>query len=357
MVDLNNVEQVRKIDTLNALAATQGYDQQFLDAYKDCMNLKLPILDREIKNLVVIGTGGWSNVAASIVRSMFFHELTLPILSVPGYNLPAVVNKNSLIIVLSRFGNVEEVLSATQQSIDRGAYILAVMSGGPLVDMCKENDIPYMIIPMDDRMPRTLIAYSVLPIIIFTSRLGLMADKTKNINETIQLFRKLRERYGVEVPLKQNLAKQIASRVKGRIPLVYGSLDHYDSVADRWKRQFGENSKMMAFYNIIPNLHHDEAVGWDMERDLLSQFCLIMLRDDILDSPKIKKRKDISIDILNDRVGEIIEVYAEGISVMARMFSLIYLGDFVSLYLAVIRGIDPTPIKVIDLFKLKMAEE
>ena len=211
--------------------------------------------------------------------------------------------------------------------------------------------------PLDRQPPRTLIGYSIVPLLVFMHRLGLIRDFTPEIKATAALFTCLAERYRAEVPVAQNHAKQLALAIEGKIPLIYGSLDHYGAVASRWKRQFGENSKMMAFYNVIPSLHHDEAVGWEMERELLDQFCLIMLRDSQNDSEKIAKRKDVSLQLLRERLSSVIEIFAEGDSLVARMFSLIYLADFVSIYLALARGIDPGRVEVIDLFKQKMAEE
>lgn len=164
----------------------------------------------------------------------------------------------------------------------------------------------------------------------------------------IELFGELKNRYRLKTPLEKNPAKQLAVDLDNYIPLIYGSLDYYDVVAWRWKNQFGENGKKLAFYNVIPNLHHDEAVGWEMEKEVLERFYLVVLRDSELDLDNIKKRKDVTVEILRERIGKVIEVYAEGHTRLARMFSLIYLGDFVTIYHAIARGIDPTPVNIID---------
>jgi len=116
-----------------------------------------------------------------------------------------------------------------------------------LLDVCKRHQIPYLLMPLDRQPPRALIGYSIVPLLVFMHRLGLIRDFTPEIKAIAALFARLAKQYGTEVPVAQNYAKQLALAIKGKIPLIYGSLDHYGSVASRWKRQFGENSKMWLF--------------------------------------------------------------------------------------------------------------
>ncbi|SHF58866.1 bifunctional phosphoglucose/phosphomannose isomerase [Caldanaerobius fijiensis DSM 17918] len=356
MVDLNDVKAIRALDSMGSLITTENYDKQFKEGLDLVANFELPPLNREIHEIILLGTGGGSSVAGGFLRSYLFDELKQPIIINQGYNIPAFVDKNTLVLVTSHSGNTEEILSAYEQAKKTGAYMVALTAGGKLAENCKNDGVPCLIVPADIGHPRRDLGYIFVPLLVMLHKLGLISDKTEEIMETINLFTELNKKLNPEVPVEQNHAKQIAIGLYGHIPLIYGSLDYYDSVAWRWKNQFGENSKLMAFYNVIPNLHHDEAVGWDMPEDLLKKFYLIMLRDDELDSPKIKKRKDITADILKERMGHVEFVYATGKSRLARMFSLVYLGDFVTLYAPIYRGVDPTPVEVINLFKRKMAE-
>ncbi len=356
MIDLNDVEKVRQIDSMSSLLTTEGYDTQFEEGLKIAENFKIEKPMHNFHELVILGTGGGSSVAAGLLRSYLFDELDIPVIINQGYNVPAYVDENSLIFVISHSGNTEETLSAFEQVKSKGAYMLAITAGGLLQDKCAENQIPCFIVPQDIGHPRRVLGYIFIPMLALLSKLGLISDKTHDIQQLISLFSELKQKYGVAVPVKDNPAKQIAMELYGYIPLVYGSLDYYDSVAWRIKNQFGENSKLMAFYNVIPNLHHDEAVGWDMPEDLISKFYLILLRDDELDSHKIKKRKDITAEMLSSRMGKVRQVYAEGPNRLCRMFSLVYLGDFITLYAPIYRGVDPTPVNIINLFKTKMAE-
>lgn len=356
MIDLNDVEKIRKIDSMDSLLATENYDKQFAEALDYSKRFEIKNTKINFEELVILGTGGGSSVAAGLLRSYLFDELKLPVIINQGYDIPAFVGDKSLVFVVTHSGNTEETLSAYEQAKNQNAFIIGITAGGLLEEKCKKDKIPYVKVPKDIGHPRRDIGYIFVPMLIILNRLGLIEDKTDDICDTIKLFRNLKEKYKPEIPIQKNLAKKIAKDLHDFIPLVYGSLNFYDSVAWRIKNQFGENSKLMAFYNVIPNLHHDEAVGWEMSGELLKKFYLIMLRDDRLDSDKMKKRKDITVELLKERMGKVTEIYAEGNSRLSRMFSLVYLGDFITLYTPIYRGIDPTPVNIINLFKKKMAE-
>lgn len=357
MVDLNDVTMVRKLDSMNSLKATENYDVQFEEALRISRDFKIEKNDFSFHEIAILGTGGGSSIAAGLLRSFLFDELQIPVIINQGYDIPAWLDSNSLVFVVTHSGNTEETLSAFQQAKTRGAKIYCITSGGKLKTMCAENQIPCLIVPKDIGHPRRDIGYIFIPLLNMLAQLGLIQDKTAEIEELITMFSELKEKYKPEVSIEQNLAKQIAQELQDYIPIVYGSLDFYDSVAWRIKNQFGENSKLMAFYNNIPSLHHDEAVGWEMPSELLSKFYLLLLRDDELDTPKLKKRKNITMEILKNRMGKIREIYAQGPTRLCRMFSLVYLGDFITLYTPICRGIDPTPVEIINLFKQKMARE
>lgn len=354
--DLNDVAKIREIDTMGSVKFTEEYDKQFKEALDLAEGFKLERLDDRIDEVVLLGTGGGSSVAGGFLRSYLFDELKMPVIVNQGYNIPAFVDENSMVFVVSHSGNTEETLSAYGQAIKTGARMVAITSGGQLKDMCQRDSVPCLIVPYDIGHPRRDIGYIFVPLVVMLNKLGLIGDKTEDLKGLAELFGELKNEYGAEIPVEKNIAKQIAMELYGHIPLIYGSTDFYDSVAWRWKNQFGENSKLMAFYNVIPNLHHDEAVGWDMPEEEIKKLYLIMLRDDQLDSEKIKKRKDITASILKERMGGVREVYARGANRLARMFSLVYLGDFVTLYTPIYRGVDPTPVDVINLFKRKMSE-
>lgn len=354
---LNDPHALRQLDSLGSLAATEDYPSQFALGLELAADFSLPpCFKREYHEILVLGTGGGSSIAGALLTSLFFDQLKQPVIINQGYNIPAYADRDTLVIALSHSGNTEETLSALGQARRRGCPALAITAGGALGDICRTEDIPHIIVPRDIGHPRRNLGYIVPPLVLALAQLGLVPDITADIREAIALMADLKNQYGVDTPLEQNPAKQLAARLRGHIPLIYGSSDYLQAPAWRWKNQFGENGKLMAFYNLIPHLHHDEAVGWDMEPELLRHFFLIILRDDQLDLPKVQKRKEITAQMLRERMGGVEEVWAQGRSRFARLFSLTYLGDFVSLYVAAVRGIDPTPVAIINLFKEKMGQ-
>lgn len=355
-VNLDDVSRIREIDSSDSIIATENYDSQFRDALEIGEAFQLDKAKRNIHEIVILGTGGGSALVGGLLRSYLYGQLNQPVIICQGYNIPAFIDEHSLVFVISHSGNTEEILSMYNQARDRGAYLISITSGGALLAQSKQDNVRCLLVPPDIGHPRRDLGYLFVPALVMLYKLGLIGDKTAELAEVIRLFTVLKEKYKPEVPFKDNLAKQIAFKLEGRIPLIYGSFDFYDAVAWRWKNQFGENSKLMSFYNVIPNLHHDEIAGWDAPPEMLQHFHLIILRDNEVDQEKIKKRKDTTVDILKRRHVGITEVQAEGTCELARMFSLIYLGDFVTLYTPICRGVDPTPVDVINLFKKEMAE-
>jgi len=356
MIDLNDIKKIRSLDSKEALRATENYDLQFKEALEYSVDFELKESKQRFDELVVLGTGGGSSIAGGLLRSYLFDEIKMPIIINQGYNVPEFIDENSLVLVVTHSGNTEETLSAYKQAKGKKAFMICISSGGKLEELARNDNLPFIKVPADIGHPRRDIGYIFVPMLVVLTKLGLIEDKTEEIKDVIELLTELKGKYGLEVPVENNIAKQIAMDLHGYIPLVYGSLDFYDSVAWRIKNQFGENSKLMAFYNVIPNLHHDEAVGWEMPEELLKKFHLLMLRDDKLDSDKIKKRKDITVELLKSRMGKVTELYAQGKGRLSRMFSLVYLGDFITLYTPIYRGVDPTPVNIINLFKKKMSE-
>jgi glucose/mannose-6-phosphate isomerase len=304
--------------------------------------------------VIILGTGGGSAASGNLLRSYLFDRLSVPLLINQGYSVPKWVDGGTLAIVVSHSGNTEEILAAAGQASAQGAQLVALTAGGKLKDLATEKSLPVIEVP-GGLMPRAALGYIFIPILHILEQYGLVEGSLAELDETLALFKDLAQKWGPQSPSSQNLAKQIAAQLYRRVPVVYGSLPFTDAVAWRWKNQFGENSKVPAFWNAIPALHHDEIVGWDAEGAITGQFAVIFLKDR-QDNEKIQKRIQITSQILSERASVTIQVETEGKSRLARLFSLVYLGDFVTCYLPILGGIDPTPVAIIDLFKQKMGQ-
>jgi len=353
-INLNDVQALTKLDSTDALGTTDNYHHQFAEGWNLANSWpdNLPIND--LHQILILATGGGSATGASLLQSYLFDELRVPLLLNQGYTIPAFVDKHTLVVVVSHSGKTEEILSAYEQALQAGAQIAVITAGGPLLSIAVEKGHPVLLLP-GGMMPRIAIGYIFLAILKLLVKLGLVLDKTSEVEETIVLLKQLSGSYGPDVPITNNEAKELALELHGHIPVVYGSLPITDAVALRWKRQIAENSKLMAMYNALPALHHDEVAGWDAPKTYLEDLFFIFLRDSE-DSDKIKLRISTSFEILRSREAVVKEIRTIGTSRLARIFSLVYLGDFVSLYLALIRGVDPTPVDVINLVKSRMAK-
>lgn len=353
-VNLDDQQVLKQLDSICALRDTEEYDKQFAEGWQLAQSFDLSAITKPVRSILVLGTGGGSAASINLIKSYLFDELPVPYTLNQGYTIPAFVGEDTLVIVVSHSGNTEEVVAGYEAAIRKGAQIAVITAGGTVLEMAQKHGHVHLLVP-GGMMPRIVLGYIFLPILSILAKLGLVADKSAEVEETIALFRKLKDLYGSHVPTATNPAKQIAQEMDGLTPVIYGTLPFFDAPAWRWKNQLGENSKVMAFWNAIPSLHHDEAVGWDAPAAQLKGYHFTLIRD-VEDTEKTAKRVDISAEILRERAGAVRVVHSEGQSRMARLFSIVYLADFVTLYVALVRGVDPTPVEVINLFKSKLGQ-
>lgn len=355
MVNLNDAAAVRNLDTLKMLDLTMAYPSQFTEGYELGMKFALPRRPARIDEVVIFGTGGGSAASANLIRSYAFDRTSVPIISVQGYNAPGYVDENTLVFAVSHSGKTEEILSATSQAMAKGATVIGLGAGGKLRDAINAAGASYLEVP-GGFMPRIAIGYIMIPIMVVLQRFGVIPDFKAEFDEAVSLMTELAVEYGPESPVAENRAKQMADKLGPFIPVIYGFVDQYDAVAWRIKNQLGENSKYMAFWNTIPHLHHDEAVGWDMQPELARTLGFLLLRDEEAETEQMQKRWTATAEIVAERMGAVDTVWAKGKGRLARMLSLVTLGDFFTIYMAIRKGVDPTPVAIIDLFKQKVGQ-
>jgi glucose/mannose-6-phosphate isomerase len=202
--------------------------------------------------------------------------------------------------------------------------------------------------------PRAALGYSFFPTLIAVSKLGFVKSKKNEILETISLLKEKAKIYG-DPESPDNKAFRIAQSLVGKLPVVYSSADRFDTVNVRWRGQMSENAKTLAYGHVFPELNHNEIVGWEVLKDIMKKIHVILLRDDG-DYARVQLRMKITKEVIREFADGITEVHSEGKSLLARIFSLLYLGDWVSFYLAMANGVDPTPVKKIDLLKEELAK-
>ncbi|HOA91797.1 MAG: bifunctional phosphoglucose/phosphomannose isomerase [Bacillota bacterium] len=343
---------VKKYDPTGMLTLIEQFPEQVQEAVAIGKKADLGNLPEEVKDInsiIFLGMGG-SAIGGDCLRSVLAGELRVPMQVSREYHLPAYVSEKTLVIASSYSGNTEETISALREAEDRKAKILCISTGGKLADIATEKGYPLITIP-GGISPRAALGYSFFPILVAFSRLGLISVKKEAVAETIDVLEKMRLELSLATP--GNPAQVLAQNLHGRIPLIYGAEGYRGVAASRWKGQINENSKHVAYWNAFAELNHNEIVGWE-NPELTKEIHLVVLRD--REDVRMAKRIEVTEEIVRSRVHGITEVHSRGEHDITRMFSLIYFGDFVSWYLAILNSADPTPVRVIDYLKGELAK-
>lgn len=351
---IDDLEKIKKIDKSDMLTLISEFPAQCADAVKIGKSFSPPAEYKDFQNIIFAGMGG-SAIGADLVRAYLYDELSIPIVVNRDYDIPGFVNEKTLCFICSYSGNTEETLEAYLLAKKKKAKIIAITTNGKLAELAEKDGIPFVTIPKGFP-PRVALGYSFFPPLLALVNLGIIDKKDSEINETVQILNKLKdEMLSVEVKAPENLGKEIARKLVGSIPVVYSAGKHFDAVAVRWRGQFAENSKTLCSVNVFPEMNHNEIMGWENPKDVLKKTMVIMLTDKG-EHPRVSKRIKITEDIIKKLGVGVIEVKSQGTGLLARMFSLIYIGDYVSLYLAILNKRDPTPVETITYLKGELAK-
>jgi glucose/mannose-6-phosphate isomerase len=296
--------------------------------------------------VVVCGMGG-SAIGADIVRACL-PEMSVPFEVVRGYDLPAWVSRRTLVIAVSYSGNTEETLSCVDAALARGCRPVCVATGGQLGTLARERDRPLITVP-PGMQPGAALGYLTTSLAAALCWAGLAADFAPQVAEAAALVRSLAAELHPAVVDESNEAKRLARRLHGHISLIYGA-GVTAPAARRWKGQINENGKAPAFFAEFPELNHNEIVGWTGDPALARTMHVVLLVDPQANG-RIAKRVDYTAEQLVGATAGVDIVTAAGASPFARVCSVITMGDFVSLYLAVLSGVDPTPVTAIEELK------
>lgn len=297
----------------------------------------------EFNNIVLTGLGG-SGIGGSIVQNFCFDKLSVPFIVNKDYFLPSFVNSKSLVIISSYSGNTEETIATMKQAIAAGATVIGVTSGGKVAEIAKENNLDCIMLP-GGMPPRSCIGYSMLQVLCILAHYGFINNGyVHDVEAAIQLLDTNEEDI-----YKQ--AQAIAGQLLGKLPIIYAAGD-FEGVAVRIRQQLNENSKMLGWINVIPEMNHNELVGW---RDVDNNKAVIILRNEN-DYERVKMRMDINKTVFEQYTSNIIELHSKGNSYWEKVFYFIHLTDWVSLILADLRGVDVTEVKVIDHLKAALSK-
>lgn len=336
-----------------------GYIQGLPEQLEYCLQqeYQVPgIENKRISQVVIAGMGG-SAIGGDLLRCCLNSRVSVPVVVSRDYRLPGFVSPDTLVLTASYSGNTEETLSAFQDAQVRGAQIIAITTGGELGIQAEKLGVPLIKIPAG-LPPRAALGYLFSPLAILVEELGLVEGLRSELRETITVLRQIRDELYSEFPDQSNPAFNLAQELNECIPVIWAVGPGLEVAAMRWKGQINENAKAPAYYNCFPELNHNEFTGLEIPAGLTRQIAMVILQDGE-ENPRTVRRVEITREILGDRVKGFSTVNARGKSRMARLFSLMYTGDFVSTYLAAVYGIDPVPVNLIEELKkrLKSSQE
>jgi glucose/mannose-6-phosphate isomerase len=344
-------DELRAVDRSGMHDRLMHFPDQVREAVAIGRGASFPWKARGTDAIVLCGLGG-SAIAGDLLRSYLAADLAVPFLVNRTYTLPAFVGPRTLVIISSYSGNTEETNAAQREALRRRARILCITSGGSTAALARKRRTPLILVP-GGSPPRAALGYAFFPLFIALSSMGFISDRRRDIAETIRQLEERAAEYG-DPSRATNAALLLARQFQGRIGVIYSSAERFDSVNTRWRGQIAENAKTLVFGNVLPEMNHNELVGWKVLREQMREIQVLFLRDKG-DHPRVQARMEITRGVIGTHTPHVAECWSRGTSLLARMFSLIVLGDWVSYYLAILHGEDPTPVEVIDRLKRELA--
>lgn len=321
----------------------QNFSAQLESALKIGKNYSFKTPKRDFSNIILTGLGG-SGIGGSIVQNYTADKLSIPFLVNKDYLLPRFTGSDTLVIVSSYSGNTEETVAAMEQAIKAKATVICVTSGGKIAELAKKKGLDCILLPAG-MPPRACLGYSLVQQLFILKHFGLLKTGfVKELEGAISLLRS-------DAKQLEQKGKKLAEKLQGRLPVIYSAAG-IEGVAVRFRQQLNENSKLLCWHHVIPEMNHNELVGW---RDKDEHKAVVILRSED-DYERAQLRMEINKKIIRKYTPNIIEVTSKGNNFWERAFYLIHLTDWASLYLAEFREVDATEVKVIDFLKGELSK-
>ena len=352
MPDLDAPAVYQQLDPSGMIERIADFPRQCSMAWHGAVNLPLPPDFSMVDKVVILGMGG-SAIGGDVVRSMALRAGKAAVVVQRDYRLPHWVDERTLVIASSYSGNTEETISAFAEALESPAKKLVITTGGRLQEIAAEHGVPTLVFHYQAE-PRAAFGYSFFSLLAFLKCMGHIDIGSGDVDESIMALKEASADAGREVPCDRNPAKQLAGRLQGHLAVIYGA-DFLSVVAHRWKAQINECSKGWAFAECFPELNHNAVVGYSFPERFNQSVYVVMLRSPLMD-PRILKRYEVTAELL-DGAGIASEVVQPaGSSELAQLLNAVSLGDYVSYYLAMLNGIDPSPVQPIDYLKQRLSE-
>lgn len=297
----------------------------------------------KVQNILISGMGG-SGIGGDFVKAICSNISTKPIAVSKRYTIPAWVNEKTLVICNSYSGNTEETLTSYELAIAKGAQIVCISSGGKLLEMARENGHSYIRVPNSYSSPRACLGYSIVAQLGVLNHLKLVQERwKKEILRAADLLRAEQEKIRI-------VAGDLAGKIKEKEIVIYSEVT-MEPLAMRWRQQINENAKTLCWHHVIPEMNHNELVGWKDEKDI----AVFFLRSSY-NSQRNSLRMDINKKIIEKCTSSIFDLYGKGNSFIEHILYLVNIGDWISYELALLKGRDVEEVNVIDYLKSELSK-
>ena len=343
----------KRIDPEDMFKSIWEFPDNLNEAFELGSTIKLKNTYTDISNIVVAGMGG-SAIGGDVLASLESAKLDIPLIVCRSYTLPNWVNNKTLVICSSYSGNTEETLSALDDAINKKAQICGITTGGEIGQ--KINDLGYDLVKIPSGLqPRAALAFSFVPMTKLLEKIGIFEP---GINKWLKsLIKNLEEKR--KIYSEENLHNPVyclSEKIYKKIPIIYADNSTLSVVATRLKGQICENAKMLTYHNDLPELNHNEIVGWENNSNLFKHLHIIWLKDSS-DNKRTKLRQDITSQILNEEMVEQDTIIVDGNTYQERLLHLINYGDWLSYWCAIMHKTDPSPVNKILRLKNELSEK
>lgn len=326
---------------MNTLIAE--FPDNITEALEIASNAKISTPKHEIRNVLICGMGG-SGIGGRLVAKWVEDELSVPVTFAQDYGIPGYVSKHTLLIGSSYSGNTEETLSSIHQALEKGAQLIGITSGGKLLELCEENNYDVIVVP-GGNPPRSALAYSLVQLLHIFAQLGMSSQMR------LTEMSKARDLIVAEQDSIRSIARDMAKFIHGNVAVFYGTTD-YEPVLVRARQQFNENGKNLGWSHVIPEMNHNELVGWGGGDD---RFALVVLETEDV-HPRNAKRLEITKATIANKTKNLMTIQSKGKSRIERSIYFINIVDWASLYITDLNGVDPIDIKIIDYLKNELSK-
>ena len=320
----------------------EGFTRQLSEALRIGQAVDLVRPGSDIRNILITGMGA-SGIGANLVESLTYGRVPIPITVSKGYNIPQFVSPHTLFIACSYTGDAEETLAAVQKAMLKRAHIICITSGGRLLELAREYNLFYIQIPGGSSTARAMIGYMIISLLYALYHTNLIgAAFIKETENAIESLNRSEKAILIESEI-------IARKLKGKLPVIYCD-GRLHAMAMRFQNQLNGNAKQLAHVNTFPEMNHNELEGWQFPQNILSQAQVVYLYSDH-DHERVEKRMEICREIFEKRSNPIIDIVAEGASLLEQYYYLIHLTDWISYFLARENQADPNDLGAIDFVK------